>query len=121
MYSEPRMLQGVFPFEGQGLERPFLLNPVLTYVVPRQRQAQLVYFRAGNSSEEMIDLLFVRDGLPMRHFPIGARGDCHITLAIVEDLLAGTQLEIHIGAPEGVRGTVVLDVGLMELDGTAGF
>ncbi|GGM67595.1 hypothetical protein ACFFX1_46900 [Dactylosporangium sucinum] len=34
MLSSPRFLQGVFSFEGKGLDRPFLLDAALTYVVP---------------------------------------------------------------------------------------
>ena len=60
-------------------------------------------------------MILMRDVRPMRHFPLGARGDCHITLAIVEDLPPGTRLEVHVAAPEGTAGTVVLDVGLVEM------
>ena len=117
MRSEPRLLQGIYPFKGKGLQRPFPLDEGLAYEVPERREAQLVYFRAGNSSEEMIDLIVLRDGRPMRHFPIGARGDCHVTLAVVEDLPAGTRLEVHVAAPEQTAGTVVIDVGLVETNG----
>jgi assimilatory nitrate reductase catalytic subunit len=119
MRSEPRLLQGVFPFEGHGLESPFPLDERLVYEVPEGREAQLVYFRAGNSSQEIIDLIVLRDSRPMRHFPIGARGDCHVTLAVVEDLPAGTRMEIHIAAPEGTKGTAVIDVGMVEIHGSS--
>jgi hypothetical protein len=119
MRSEPRLLQGTFPFDGKGLQRPIPLDERLTYEVPENREAHLVYFRAGNSSEEMIDLIVLRDGKPMRHFPIGARGDCHVTLAVVEDLPAGTRLEVMVAAPEQTEGTVVIDVGLVETHGSS--
>lgn len=119
MRSEPRLLQGIYPFEGKGLQHPFPLNQALAYEVPESRETQLVYFRAGNSSEEMIDLIVMRDGKPMRHFPIGARGDCHVTLAVVEDLPAGTRLEVLVAAPEQTTGTVVIDVGLVETHGSS--
>jgi len=123
MSTRPRLLQGVCPFAGRGLTRPFLLHAELWYVVPPRAQAQLVCFRAGNSTDELIDLIFMRDGLTMRHFPLAARGDCHITLAIVEDLEPGTRLEVYLAAPEEVSGTVVLDVGLVEMaaEGRVGF
>ena len=115
MDTRPRMLQGVYPFEGRGLNRPALLHAELRYAVPPGRQAQLVYFRAGNSAGEMIDLIVMRDGAPMRHFPLGARGDCHVSLAVIEDLEPDTRVEIHLAAPEGITGTVVVDVGLLEM------
>jgi assimilatory nitrate reductase catalytic subunit len=51
----------------------------------------------------------------MRYFPIGAKGDVHIPLRVVEDLDADTALELHLAAPEGVTGTVVVDFGLVEV------
>ena len=34
MESSPRFLQGVFAFEGKGIEAPFPLAPALHYTVP---------------------------------------------------------------------------------------
>jgi assimilatory nitrate reductase catalytic subunit len=39
----------------------------------------------------------------------------HVPLRIVESLLTDTELELHVAAPEGVRGTVVVDLGILEL------
>lgn len=114
MESSPRFLQGVFHYEGNGLEKPFLLDPELVYEVPAGLQAQLVYFRGGNSSDALVCVVLMRDGEPMRYFPIGARGDTHVALRVVEDLLSGTRLEVHLAAPEGLSGVVVVDVGLVE-------
>ena len=114
MYSKPRFIQGVFPFEGGGLFHPFALRDA-SYTVPDGHRAQLIYFRGGNSLDEMIYLALMRDGLPMRYFPIGAKSDTHVALAVVEDLLAGTRVEVFVAAPETARGTVVLDIGLMEI------
>jgi assimilatory nitrate reductase catalytic subunit len=50
----------------------------------------------------------------MRYFPIGARADVHVPLRVVEDLLGDTRIELHLAAPEGVEGTVVIDLGLIE-------
>lgn len=115
MYSQPKLLQGVFRFEGHGLASPHALSDTLTYTVPMGRRAQTVYFRAGNSAADMIYIVLLRDGQPMRYFPIGARGDVHVALAVVEDLPAGTTLAAHLAAPEGISGTVVLDIGLVEI------
>ncbi len=115
MYSKPRLLQGVYPFEGRGLNNPYPLSGDLTYTVPVGKRSQLVYFRAGNSSAELIYVTLMRDGNPMRLFPIGARGDVHVALAVVEDLMSGTKLEVYLAAPEGVSGSVVLDIGMVEV------
>lgn len=115
MNPQPRFLQGLFPFEGRGLDHPFLLAAELNYVVPKEQRAQLVYFRAGNSSDQLIYVLVMRDGVPMRYFPIGARAHVHVPLAVVEDLLTETSLEVFLGAPKGLLGSVVLDIGLIEV------
>jgi len=114
MTSRPRFLQGIFRFEGRGLDQPFLLDPSLTYVVPRDTEAQLVYLRAGNASGELITLIIARDGEPMRYFPVAAKGDTHVALRVVEDLLAETRVDLLLAAPEG-SGQVVVDVGLVEV------
>jgi hypothetical protein len=113
--STPRFLQGPFEFEGKGFHDPFLLDGSLRYVVPPGATAQPVYFRGGNSSDEMISVILVRDAKPMRYFPIAAKGATHVALRVVEDLLADTVLEIFIAAPAGVRGTVIVDLGLVEI------
>ena len=115
MYSKPKLLQGVFAFEGQGLTVPAPLDALLDYAVPEGKRAQLIYFRAGNSTDHMIYVLLMRDGKPMRYFPLGAKADTHVALAVVEDMLTGTTLETYIAAPEGVSGHVVLDIGLQEI------
>ena len=113
--SIPRFLQGVFAFEGRGLDAPSLLDASLTYRVPPGTTTQPVYFRGGNSTKQMVSVVLVRDGVPMRYFPIAARGATHVALRVVEDLLADTVLELHIAAPEGCSGTVILDLGLVEV------
>ncbi|MGB6162726.1 MAG: hypothetical protein WCF33_14500 [Pseudonocardiaceae bacterium] len=76
---------------------------------------QALYFRGGNSTDEMITIVLVRDGQPMRYFPIGARQGIHVPLRVVEDLISYTQIELHVAAPEGCAGTVVVDFGLLEV------
>lgn len=115
MQTTPRFLQGVYAFEGQGLEKPFLLGPALTYVVPLGSTAQPLYFRGGNSTAELVCVVLMRDGQPMRYFPIGARESTHVALRVVEDLLSDTQVELHVAAPEGVSGTLVVDFGMVEI------
>jgi hypothetical protein len=116
MLEKPVFLQGVFPFEGAGLNKPRAFTPALTYKVPDDRRAQLVYFRGGNPSAELIYVLFKRDSKPMRYFPIGAKASTHVELAVVEDLDPGTVLEIFAAAPEGLASSVLLDIGLVEIE-----
>jgi hypothetical protein len=113
--STPRFLQGVFEFEGKGLDEPFLLDKALSYVVPPGSNTQPVYFRGGNSTKQMISVILVRDGTPMRYFPIGAKGATHVSLRVVEDLLADTVIELFLAAPKGLSGTVIVDLGLVEI------
>ncbi len=115
MSSSARFLQGVYDFDGRGLHEPFLLDPQLTYTVPAGNEAQLVYFRGGNAGAEMACAIVMRDGEPMRYFPIGARASTHVALRVVEDLLAETRIELHLAAPAGAAGQVVIDLGLMEI------
>lgn len=114
MNPQPRFVQGVFDFAGRGLDNPFPLDNAV-YTVPKDRRAQLIYFRGGNSADQMMYVLVTRDGAPMRYFPIGARSDVHVALAVVEDLLTDTHLELFVGAAENVVGSVVLDIGFIEL------
>ena len=82
--------------------------------MPAGATTQPVYFRGGNSTDEMISVVLYRDGKPMRYFPIGAKGSTHVALRVVEDLLADTVLELYIAAPAGTAGSVVVDLGLVE-------
>jgi hypothetical protein len=115
VHSTPRFLQGVFSFEGKGLDRAAPIDPSLSYVVPDGVAAQAVYFRGGNAAAELISVVLVRDGSPMRYFPIGAKGDVHVPLRVVEDLTAGTAVELWLAAPAGLSGTVIVDLGLVEI------
>jgi hypothetical protein len=113
--SVPRFLQGFFTFEGKGFDVPLLLDPSLRYIVPAGAITQPVYFRGGNSSAEMISVVLMCDGAPMRYFPIAAKGSLHVSLRVVEDLIADTVLELFVAAPAEVTGTAVVDLGLIEI------
>ena len=115
MLENPRFIQGVFAFEGRGLTRPEPLEPVALHTVSRDRRAQLIYFRGGNSSNELIYLVLRQNERPMRYFPLGAKSGAHIPLAIVEDIQPEATVDVLVAAPEGVRGSVLLDIGLMEI------
>jgi hypothetical protein len=113
--SSPKFLQGFFTFDGKGFDNPFPLNPSLRYVVPAGSTTQPVYFRGGNSTDDMITVVMMRDGSPMRYFPIAAKGSVHVSLRVVEDLLADTVLELFLAAPDDTSGTVVVDLGMVEI------
>ena len=115
MLETPRFVQGLYSFEGKGLETPAAFAPGIAYKVPFDKRSQLIYLRAGNSSAEMIYLLLNRDGKPMRYFPIGAKSAVHVPLAVVEDLLPDSLLEVFFAAPAGIKGSVVLDIGFVEI------
>lgn len=115
MTEIPRFIQGVYSFHGAGLGQAIPLKPVATHQVPFDKRAQLVYLRAGNSSDQLIFLALKRGGETMRLFPLGARGAVHVPLAIVEDIDPESLLELCIGAPEGLEGSVVIDMGFVEL------
>ena len=67
----------------------------------------------------MITVVLFRDGKPMRYFPIAAKGATHVALRVVEDLLADTVLELFVAAPADARGTVIVDLGLVEVNDVA--
>jgi hypothetical protein len=115
MRETPKFIQGVYSFSGVGLDRPVSLRPEITYKVPFDKRAQLIYLRAGNSLGEMIYLVLSRGKKPMRYFPIGAKGAIHIQLAIVEDIDPESVIDLSVGAPEGQSGSVMIDMGLLEI------
>jgi assimilatory nitrate reductase catalytic subunit len=114
---EPRahFLQAIRPFDGAGLDDYLPFEPRLTYTVPEGTSSQCVYFRGGNSSDELICVVLTRNDEPMRLFPIGARSSVHIPLRITESLMTDSELELHVAAPEGAHGTAVVDLGILEI------
>ncbi len=112
--SSPKFMQGTVAFTGHGYATPTPLSD-LAYSVPPDKRAQLIYLRAGNSSDSMVALVLTRDGAVMRLFPVGAKGAVHVPLAVVEDLEPDQAVAVAVAAPEGVSGTVVVDIGLMEI------
>jgi hypothetical protein len=115
MSETSKFIQGVFSFRGSGLSHAAPLKPAATYKVPFDKRAQLIYLRAGNSTGEMIYLALNRGGTPIRFFPVGAKGAIHVPLSIVEDIDPESELELAIGAPEGLDGSILIDMGLLEI------
>ena len=113
--STPRFLQGAFSFTGAGYAKPALLDPSLVYVVPADKRAQLIYLRGGTSTAELATITLMQDGKAARMFPVGAKAGIHVPLAVVEDLQPDTRIEVFFAAAEGVSGTMVLDLGIIEI------
>ncbi len=114
MISTNSFLQAIVAFDGTGLEQFAPLGPGLTHRVDDGRLCQALYFRGGNSADELIVVALLRDGAVMRYFPIGAKSDVHVPLRVVEDIDGGSVIELQLAAPAGVSGTVVVDLGLVE-------
>ena len=115
MISKNRFLQGIFPFEGAGLDKPVPISAELSHLVPDGVISQALYFRGGNSSDEMVTVVLMRDGVPMRYFPMGAKDGVHVPLRVVEDMPGGSVVELHAAGPEGITGELVIDLGLVEV------
>jgi hypothetical protein len=113
--AHPKFLNGVYSFLGAGYDKLAPLSDKLVYAVPADKRTQLIYLRAGNSCGELIYLVLMRDGTAMRYFPIAAKGVEHVQLAVVEDIFPETRLEVFFAAPSGVQGTLVIDIGLLEI------
>lgn len=114
MISTNVFLQAIAAFDGAGLEQFAPLGPALSHRVDDGRLCQALYFRGGNSSDELIVVALVRDGAVMRYFPIGAKSDVHVPLRVVEDIDGGSVIGLSVAAPAGVSGTVVVDLGMVE-------
>ena len=69
MASRPHFLQGIYSFQGRGLDQPFLLHPDLTYRVPRDTEAQFLDPRGRMALERASGCVEVRSVLVnMRRF-----------------------------------------------------
>ena len=112
----PRFLQGVFPFMGRGFFDLGPLHDSLTYTVPVGKAAEVVYFRAGNLSDDLVYLALCVSGKPVRYFPVGPKADFHVPLSIVETNPAGSRIEVGLAAARGLSGSIVIDVGILEED-----
>ena len=117
--ATPRFLQGVFPFTGRGFFEVGPLGDALCYAVPAGAKAEVIYFRAGNLSDDLLYLALCVNAQPVRYFPVGPKADFHVPLSITETYPVGTRIEIGLAAPRGLSGAVVVDVGILE-EGTSG-
>lgn len=110
----PRFLQGVYPFAGRGVFNLDPLHDALCYQVPPCKSAEVIYFRAGNLSDDILYLALSVNGQAVRYFPAGPKSDFHVPLSIVEPYPARSRIEVCLAAPRGLTGTIVVDVGILE-------
>jgi hypothetical protein len=115
MFEEHKFIQGMFAFEGRGLETPVSLEPRATYKVPPDKRAQMIYCRVGNPTPEFLYLVLQRDGRSMRLFPCGGKSGIHVPLAIIDDILPDSMIELVIAAPQGLAAKVMIDLGFVEI------
>ena len=111
--GRPILLQGIFQFEANGLKSPQLLSPKLRYIVPAGHIAGIRFVRVGVICEQMVCISTVVNGLTHRLVPIAANASAHIPFAIVEPILAGSEIEIHIAS--NAPGTAIVDVGCLQM------
>lgn len=111
--GRPVFLQGTYSFEATGLCRPDLLSPKLSFTVPKGHVAGVRYLRVGLICEKMAVLSTVVNGMTHRLVPIAANSTEHVPFAIVEPLIAGSQIEIHLACEAG--GIAIVDVGILQM------
>ena len=102
--STPRFLQGPFDFEGNGLDKPLLLDDSLRYVVPAGCRNPAGVLPRRQLQRRLVTVVLFRDGKPMRYFPIAARGATHVALRVVEDLSADTRARTVRRRARGLHG-----------------
>jgi hypothetical protein len=105
-------MRGVFPFAGRGLHEPLSVDAGLRYTVPAGSVARAVCFHVVNRSDDMVCVVVVCDGSPMRYFPVAAQAEAEIPPRAVEDLRGGSTLELQVAAPKGRAGSLAVDLSL---------
>ena len=110
-----RFLQGVYPFAGRGVFDLGPLHDDLCYTVPPGAAAEVVYVRAGNLSDDILYLALSVNGSPHPLLPGRAEGGLSRPPRHRRDLPAGSRIEVCLAAPRGLTGTIVVDVGIVEM------
>ena len=116
MVETHKFFIGMFGFEGRGLETLVSLEPKAVYTVPPDKRAQFIYGRIGNPTTEFLYVALQRDGKSVRLIPCGPKNAIHVQLAIIDDCLPGSVVELKIAAPEGLAAKVMIDVGFLEFE-----
>jgi hypothetical protein len=116
MHETHKFFTGMFAFAARGLEEPVSLEPKAVYTVPPDKRAQFIYGRIGNPTTEFLYVALQRDGKSIRLFPCGPKSGIHVPLAIIDDCLPGSVVELKIAAPKGLAAKVMIDVGFVEFE-----
>ena len=111
--GRPVLLQGTFDFPATGIRNPQHLHRKLTYTVPSGNVAGIRYARIGVVCDSMVVISTVVNGLPHRLIPVAANRHAHVSFAIVEPLVAGSQVEIHVASEKA--GIAIIDVGVLQI------
>jgi hypothetical protein len=111
--GRPVLLQGTFDFPATGLHDPQMLSPKLRYTVPVGHVAGVRYMRVGVMCETMSVISTVVNGLPHRLVPVAANSTAYTPFAIVEPIVAGSQIEIWIASTS--PGTAIVDAGILQM------
>jgi RNA polymerase sigma factor (sigma-70 family) len=111
--GRPVLMQGIFDFPATGLKTPQLLSPRLRYVVPAGSVAGIRFVRIGVTCDALVCVSTVVNGMTHRLLPVAPNSASHIPFAIVEPIVAGSEIEIHVASDK--PGTVVIDVGCLEM------
>ena len=111
--GRPVLLQGTFDFPATGIKTPDLLSPKLTYTVPPGHVAGVRYVRVGVMCEKMTVISTVVNGLPHRLIPVAANDTAHAPFAIVEPIVAGSQIEIWVASD--APGIAIVDIGVLQM------
>ena len=111
--GRPILLQGTFDFPATGLHSPQMLSPKLRYTVPVGSVAGVRYMRVGVMCETMSVISTVVNGMPHRLIPVAANSTAYTPFAIVEPIVAGSQIEIWIASTS--PGTAIVDAGILQM------
>ena len=111
--GRPVLLQGTFDFAATGLKTPDLLSPKMTYTVPPGCVAGVRYVRVGTVCDQMVVVSTVVNGLQHRLIPVASNSTAYSPFAIVEPIVAGSQVEIWVASE--APGTLVVDVGILQM------
>ena len=111
--GRPVLLQGTFDFPATGIKTPDLLSRKMTYTVPKGCVAGVRYVRVGVVCEKMVVISTVVNGLPHRLIPVAANDTAHAPFAIVEPIVAGSQIEIWVASD--APGIAIVDIGVLQM------
>ena len=116
MPSKNRFLQGIFEFQGLGIDKPAPLDDSLVYVVPDGSIAQALYFRGGNTSDELVAVVLMKDGVADALLPDRCQGRrARTTAGGARTSKAAPRSSCTSPLRQGLTGSVVVDVGLVEV------